>query len=86
VQRILAVYDQRRTIGHVTMAPSLFQAVANALEWWEVVCRQFGTARRLSDDIVLDVIATGGGCYHVRVGRVRRWLGERDSLRSVIAD
>lgn len=52
VQRILAVY-QRRTIGHVTMAPTLFEAVANALDWWEVVCRQFGTARRLPDEAVL---------------------------------
>jgi hypothetical protein len=77
VQRILAVYDQHRTIGHVTMAPTLFQAVANALHWWEVVWRDFGTARRLSDDTVVDVIATGGGCYHVRVGRVRKWLTER---------
>ena len=56
VQRILAIYDQRRMIGHVTMAPTLFQAVANALNWWEVACRQFGTARRLPDDTVLDIV------------------------------
>ena len=39
------------------MAPGLFQAVANALDWWEVTCRRFGTARHLHDDAVLDVIA-----------------------------
>jgi hypothetical protein len=64
------------------MAPSLFQAVANALDWWEVVCRRFGTARRLHDDTVLDVIATGGGCYHVRVGRVRRWLAQQGDIKA----
>jgi hypothetical protein len=59
------------------MAPGLFQAIANALHWWEVTCGRFGTARHLHDDAVLDVIATGGGCYRIRVGRVRRWLAEK---------
>lgn len=27
MQRTLAIYDQRRTVGHITMAPTLFQAV-----------------------------------------------------------
>jgi hypothetical protein len=57
-ERILSVYDKHRTVGHTIMAPTLFQAVANTLHWREVVCGQFGTARRLSDDTVIDVIAT----------------------------
>jgi hypothetical protein len=82
VQRILAVYDQRRTIGHVTMAPSLFQAVANALHWWEIVCRRFGTARRLSDDTVLDVIAE----YFFSGNDVKGDLPEKDDLVDFLLD
>ena len=45
-------------MGYNTMASSVFDAAAKALEWVEVDCQSFGTARRYRDDQVL-VIGVG---------------------------
>ena len=69
-------------MGHNTEAASLFQAAANALRWCEVECRTFGTARRFRDDevLVISVGMTGEkGRHRVRIGRVRKWLSEREN-------
>jgi hypothetical protein len=61
--------------GYNTMAASLFDAAVKALEWSEIHCRSFGTARRYRDDEVL-VIAPGmvpTREYRVRIGRARDW-------------
>jgi hypothetical protein len=60
------------------MASSLFDAAAKALEWTEVDCQTFGTARRYRDDQVL-VIGIGmvpDRWYRIRIGRVRPWIRE----------
>jgi hypothetical protein len=66
--------------GFNTSATSLFGAAAAAIEWAEVSCRKFGTARILPDGEIL-TISVGAGAsdrsYRVRVGRVREWLAGR---------
>ena len=55
---------------------SLFRAVENELDWFEVACQAFGTAIRVPDDAVLTVSLVGDDAlYHVRAGRVRLWAG-----------
>ena len=53
------------------------EAVAHAIEWWEVDCVSFGTARKLGDDEIMTVDLVGGGNYRVPVRRVREWLAKR---------
>ena len=65
-------------MGYNTIGSSLFDAAAKALEWVEVDCQTFRTARRFRDDQVL-VIGVGmvpDRWYRVRIGRIRRWIRE----------
>lgn len=75
--RQTCVVTDSRGYAHVTAGDSLFEAVANAIEWWEVDCVLFGTARRVGDDEIMSVHVVAGGKYRVRVGRVREWLAKR---------
>lgn len=78
-----------RGYGHVTGGRTLFEAVANAIRWWEVECRHFGTARRVRDDEIFEVMAMVDGegkHYRVRVGDVGRWLREREAAAPLTDD
>jgi hypothetical protein len=64
--------------GYNTMGGSLLDAAAKALEWIEVDCQAVGTARRFRDDqaLAIGVGMAADRWYRVRVGRIRRWIGE----------
>jgi hypothetical protein len=66
------VYAQLRGMGHTTNGESLFAAGARALHWFEVDCRDFGTAFVAADDETMQ-LAIGSKTYQVRVGRIREW-------------
>ena len=66
---------------HNTSGRSLFAAAANALQWFEVDCLEFGTARRLRDHETLRITVQAtykpkAAAYRVRVERIRRWIVE----------
>jgi hypothetical protein len=71
----VTVTDPVRRTAHTTMAASLFEAVANALHWWEMECKHFGTGRRIVRCWVSTWVA--GEMYRVKVGRVREWIAFR---------
>jgi hypothetical protein len=81
--------DQTR---YTTSARTLFEAASNVLNWTEVECQLFNTARRFRNDQILTIsvqprvenmpaAATGAiapaDLYRVRIGRVRAWLAGR---------
>jgi hypothetical protein len=75
-------------MGHTTVAPSVFAAAANAIQWMEVECRTFGTARALRDSEILHIRVgmTEGPSYRMRVGRIREWLrGRVEAARRPVA-
>ena len=63
--------------AHTTAGESLFEAVANTIEWIEVDRRSFGTARRIPDAEIFTVYVVGGGIYRVCAGRVHEWPRDR---------